>query len=77
MPGNTSEGSLNFRSTVRNYVSGSRPVVFVPNPKNKINESKRGKKIVCEALIDVEPPNELLRGSCFVQILVVLVCFCT
>ena len=71
---NPSETILNFRSTVWNYNSGSRPgfweffcfvFVFVANPKKKINESKWGKKTVYEAMIDVEHLKELLCEPCF------------
>ena len=77
--GNPSESSLNFRSTAWNYNSSSRPGVFVPNSKKKINESKRGEEnsMWCEALIDVEHLKALLGGSSFVQKLIVPVCFCT
>lgn len=49
----------------------------MPNPKKKINESRRGKKMVCESMIDVEHLKELLCGSRFWPKLVAIVWFCT
>lgn len=49
----------------------------MPNPERKINESKRGRKIVCEALSDGGQLKALRSGVSFVQKLVVSVGLCT